>query len=109
MDELAIKPFFLLWFFVKVAASRKGFISEVLINKRFDCPLASRMVYTVKSQLQCTHRCLQNDMCELISYNTDQTSTRNCEILTQVNQCTDTLRRENWVAMIFQVRTTNAL
>ena len=99
-----MKPFFLLWFFIRVTSSRNGFISEVLINKRFDCPLASKKVYTVKSELQCTHRCLHDDMCELISYNTEQNVEGNCEVASQLSKCSIEHEMVGWNAVKFKVR-----
>ena len=95
----------LLFFFclIDIAASRKGFPSQVFTDEKYDCPLANKKIYTVKSEIQCTHRCLQNDACELINYNTEKDVKENCEIFTQVNECSTKVIKKRWIAMRFQV------
>ena len=88
---------------IKVAALKKGFPSEVLDGEKYDCPLANKKIYTVKSEIQCTHRCLQNDACELINYSTGTDVKGNCEIFTEVKECSTKVRRKKWIAMRFQV------
>ena len=89
---------------IDIVTSRKGFPSQVFDDEKFDCPSANKKVYTVKSQIQCTHRCLQNDACELINYNTERDVKENCEIFTQVNECSTKVWKKGWIAMQFQVR-----
>ena len=103
MDDTAIKRCVLLLLIRTIASHRKGIVSEVLIDKKFDCPSTSRKVYTVKSEIQCTHHCLQSDNCELLNYNTEEASNYNCEIFAQSNGCSIKLGKEKWKAMRFQV------
>ena len=98
-----------LFCFIKIAASRQGFASEIFNDEKYDCPLANKKVYTVKSEIQCTHRCLNMDTCDFINYNTEEDVKQNCEILKQVNQCSTKLSRKRWIAMRFQVFTINYL
>ena len=93
----------LLFCLIDIATSRKGFPSQVFDDEKFDCPLANKKVYTVKSQIQCTHRCLKNDACELINYNTERDAKENCETFTQVNKCSTKVWKKKWIAMQFQV------
>ena len=103
MDGATIKRFFLLLLIRTITSEKKGFVSEVLGGKKFDCPSTSRKVYTVKSEIQCTHHCLQNDNCELLNYNTEEASNDNCEIFSKSNGCSTKLGKEKWKAMRFQV------
>ena len=103
MDDTTIKVFALLLLIRIIASEKKGLVSEVLVNSKFDCPSASRKIYTVKSEIQCTHRCLQNDNCELLNYNSEKENSDNCEIFSQSNGCTAKLGKKKWKAMSFQV------
>ena len=88
---------------IKVAAVKKGFPSEVFNDEKYDCPSINKKIYTVKSEIQCTHRCLQNDACELINYNTEREVKGNCEIFTEAKECSTKVRGKKWTAMRFQV------
>ena len=103
MDEKAIKLFTLLLLIRNISCDRKGFVSEVLANKKFDCQSTNKKVYTVKSEIQCAHRCLQNDNCELLNFNTEEDINDNCEIFSQSNGCSTKFGKEKWKAMRFQV------
>ena len=103
MDDTAVKVFTLLLLIRNISCDRKGFVSEVLAGKKFDCPSTTKKVYTVKSEIQCTHRCLQSDNCELLNYNTEEDTNENCEIFSQSNGCSTERGKERWKAMRFQV------
>ena len=103
MDETAIKVFTLLLLVRNISCDRKGFVSEVLANKKFVCQSTNKKVYTVKSEIQCAHRCLQNDNCELLNFNTEEDINDNCEIFSQSNGCSTKFGKEKWKAMRFQV------
>ena len=103
MDDTSIKGFVLFLLIRIVASERTGFVSEVFVDKKFDCPSASRRVYTVKSEIQCTHLCLQNDNCELLNYNIKKEIDDNCEVFSQSSGCSTKLGKQNWKAMRFQV------
>ena len=103
MDGTIIKWFFLVLLIRIITSEKKGFVSEVLDGKKFDCLPTNRKLYTVKSEIQCTHHCLQNDNCELLNYNSEEASNDNCEILLQSNGCSTKLGKEKWKAMRFQV------
>ena len=100
--KMGIKLLFL-FCLIDIVASRKGFPSEVFNDEKYDCPSINKKIYTVKSVIQCTHRCLQNDACELINYNTERDVKGNCEIFIQANECYITVRRKKRTAMRFQV------
>ena len=99
---MGIKLLFL-FCLIDIVASRKGFPSDVFNDEKYDCPLANKKIYTVKSEIQCTHRCLQNDACELINYSTGTDVKGNCEIFTEAKECSTKVRRKKWIAMRFQV------
>ena len=103
MDDTAVKVFTLLLLIRNISCDRKGFVSEVLADKKFNCPSTTKKVYTVKSEIQCTHRCLQSDNCELLNYNTEEDINGNCEIFSQSNGCSTELGKGKWKAMRFQV------
>ena len=103
MDETLVKVFALLLLIKIIACEKKGFVSEVLANKKFHCQSTNKKVYTVKSEIQCTHRCLQNDNCELLNFNTEEDINDNCEILSQSNGCSTKIGKEKWKAMRLQV------
>ena len=103
MDEMGIIVLTLLFLIRNISCDRKGFVSEVLANNKFDCQSINKKVYTVKSEIQCTHRCLQNDNCELLNFNTEEDINDNCEIFSQSNGCSTKIGKEKWKAMTFQV------
>ena len=105
MDDAVIKVFTLLLFIRIISCEKKGFVSEVFANKKFDCPSASRKVHTVKSEIQCTHRCLQYENCELMNYNSEKEIKNNCEVFSHSNGCSTKLGKKKWRAMRFQVCT----
>ena len=96
MDRTATKLFALLLLIRTIASERRGFVSEVLVDKKFDCPKASRRVYTVKSEIQCTHRCLQNKNCELLNYNTEKEINENCEVFNGSSDCSNIKQKSGW-------------
>ena len=87
--------------------SKKNFLFEMFDGEKYDCPSINKKIYTVKSEIQCTHRCLQNDACELINYNTERDVKENCEIFTEAKECSTKVRRKKWTAMRFQVCSIN--
>ena len=104
MDEIAVKIFCIFFWYIQVASSRKGLISEVYFDKKFYCPLTSREVYTVTSEIQCTHRCLRHETCDLINYNTEKEIKDNCEIFIQGDRCSIENVRIGWKAIKFEVK-----
>ena len=89
----------------KFVASRNGFVSNFYIDTKFYCPSASKHVFFVKSEIQCIHRCLQQDSCELINYNAG--SKENCEVFTEKAKCAANVGIAGWKAVSIQVCTTD--
>ena len=87
----------------KSGASNKGLITEVLEDKKYDCPVKGKKLFSVKSEIQCTHRCLKSDECQMINYNTEKESKENCEIITNLSKCTTKTGMRGWRAMLLQV------
>ena len=96
MDGTAAKLFALLLLARNIASERKGFVSEAVIDKKFDCPSTTKKVYTVKSEIQCTHRCLQSDNCELLNFNTDKEIIENCEVFSGPSDCSTKNQKHGW-------------
>ena len=96
MAGTEVKLFALLWLIRIAASERKGFVSEVLVDNKFNCPKTSRRVYTVKSEIQCTHRCLQNENCELLNFNTEKEINKNCEVFNGSSDCSTKKQKHGW-------------
>ena len=58
--------------------------------------------FFVQSEIQCTHRCLRKK-CKLLNYNTKTKDIENCEIFTDIGDCSILTDQEGWKAIIFQV------
>ena len=93
---------FFFLFLLKLAISKKGFVSENYGETKFVCPTKDMKVYSVKGEIQCTHRCLQHDQCELLNYNEGEIQD-NCEIFTNASKCATKNGMKGWKAMKFQV------
>ena len=93
----------LIFYSIKLAVSDSGFPSDVLINKKFSCPQAAKEVFIVKSEMQCTQRCLRKK-CKLLNYNMEVKDENNCEVFTSTNDCSTVIGVEGWKAVTFQVR-----
>ena len=96
MDGSAVKLFALLWLIRIIASEKKGFVSEVLRDKKFDCQSTSRRVFTVQSEIQCTHRCLKNDECEVLNFNTKKEVIENCEVFNGASDCSIKKQKYGW-------------
>ena len=92
-----------LFCFIKFTTSKKGFVTEILEDKKFDCPLKDKKIYSVKSEIQCTHRCLQHEQCELLNYNIGKEEKDNCEIFTNLSKCSTRNGMKEWKAIRFKV------
>ena len=91
----------ILFLLAKPAILGSGFVKDVLMNKKIDCPRATKELLTMKSEMQCVHRCLRNK-CMQLNYNVDE-KVRNCEVLTGITECSAVAHQINWKAMIFEV------
>ena len=87
----------------QICASSKGFVAEVFEDEKFQCPATDKKIYSVTSEIQCTHRCLQHDKCDLINYSTERETKRNCEVFTNVSNCAKKVEAKGWKAITFQV------
>ena len=87
----------------KSSTSNKGFVTEVLQDRKYDCPAIGKRLFAVKSEIQCTHRCLQNNECKMLNYNTEKESKENCEFITNLHKCTTKAGMRGWKALLFQV------
>ena len=97
----------LLFFFIKPVILDKGFVSEVKMNTKVQCAGSSTEVFTVKSEIQCTHKCLRK-RCNLLNYNAKRGGKDNCEVLKKVRKCTESFHQHGWTSMTFVVKKLNA-
>ena len=88
--------------FVTSLHCNKGHVTDVLINRRFSCPRASKEIHKIESEIQCTHRCLRK-RCKVLNYNAKEENRENCEIIT--GECSSKSNEENWKAVTLQVNT----
>ena len=96
MDGTAARVFALLLLIKTIASEKKGFASEVLVDEKFDCATTSSRIYTVKSEIQCTHLCLRNDNCELLNFNTERDVSENCEVFNGSSGCSIKRHKYGW-------------
>ena len=66
-------------FFITFACCDKGYVVDVLKDKRFSCAKAFKETFTVTSEIQCTNKCLRKK-CRLLNYNTKKKAMHNCEV-----------------------------
>ena len=78
-------------------------MTEVLDDKKYDCPATGKEIFSVKSEIQCTHRCLHHDGCKMLNYNTEKEVKENCEIITNLSKCTTKTGMKDWKVMLLQV------
>lgn len=102
MMTVLMMKMLLVLFFIKYVICAKGFVDEILLNRRFYCPLSFSETSTVTSEIQCTQRCLRKE-CKLLNYNTKQGKKDNCEIYAHTNECSTLINQDNWKAVSFQV------
>ena len=93
----------LIFLFIKYAILDRGSVSDVFVNMKFACPRAAMKAFFVKSEIQCTHRCLRNK-CKLLNYKKKAKDIENCEIFSDIDDCSVIPDQEGWKAMIFQVK-----
>ena len=63
------------------SASRQGSVQEYFMNSKFNC--TSKRILTAGSEMQCIHRCLRNDNCEITNYKDREDGNvkkHNCEV-----------------------------
>ena len=93
----------ILFLLLKFATPEKGFVAEYFEGKKFEFPGTKETIYSVKSEIQCAHRCLQHKNCELLNYNIDSKAIQNCEIFTEMSTCATMIENEAWKAIQFKV------
>ena len=96
----------LILFFIKNSTLKKAIVDDVYMNKKFSCEGVPKYSFSVKSQIQCVHLCLRKN-CTLVNYNTDETTTENCEVFPDSDSCSAVVWQENWAAIIIQVFSIN--
>ena len=87
----------------QVVLSKKGIVSNFFANNKFDCPSVGKKIYSVASEIQCTHRCLQNEKCKVFNFRPAKDEKENYEIFTTLNQCSEKIKLEGWKAFTLQV------
>ena len=95
--------FWLLFFFIKSAIFDRGFVNDVHTNMKFQCAGSMKEVFTVKSELQCSHRCLYRS-CSRLNYKIKREEKDNCEVFTKDGECTALSDQDGWKAIIFKVQ-----
>ena len=93
----------LVFLFIKYAVLDKGSTKDVFVNAKNYCPRAAMRAYFVKSDIQCTHRCLRKK-CKLLNYKKKAKDIENCEIFSDIGDCSVIPDQEGWKAMIFEVK-----
>ena len=91
---------FICW--IKYSMFDKGSITDVHMNKKFACPLAAMESFFVKSEIQCTHRCLRRK-CKLLNYKNEGTDSENCEVFMESGGCSIEMNQKNWKAVTLEV------
>ena len=91
------------FFFIQRAFSHKGFVDDVLIDTKVVCPVTAKEVFTVKSEIQCTHRCLRKK-CKMLNYYMKEGTEENCEVFTGTDECSTAIDQLDWKAVSFLVR-----
>lgn len=92
----------LLFFFIKHAISNRGFVNDMQMNTKFQCARSVKEVFTVNSEIQCSHRCLRTS-CNRLNYNMKKEGKENCEVFTTVGECSDLSGQDGWKAIKFEV------
>ena len=93
----------LLFLFIKHAIFDRGFINDLHTNRKFQCARSVKEVFTVNSQIQCSHRCLRRS-CSRLNYNMKNGEKDNCEVFTEIGECSDLSGQDGWKAIKFEVR-----
>ena len=89
-------------FFIKSAIFERGFVSDVHINKKFKCGGSFKEIFTVKSEIECSHRCLRRS-CSRLNYNMKKGEKENCEVFPKVDDCSIIPGQDDWKAANFKV------
>ncbi len=108
MAGRSVAEFLLLLILVHRSVSRELLTNEVARDAKMQCASSARSIYTVTSEMQCYHRCLRKDKCEILNYKGSSTK-ENCEVYDVTSNdhtCTSTLAA-NWKAVIIKVMETN--
>ena len=61
----------LLFFFIKHTIFNRGFMSDVYMNKKLQCTRAAKDVFTVSSEIECSHRYVRRN-CNRLIYNMER-------------------------------------
>ena len=94
--------FICIFFLVKSVISDTGFIDEILMDKKFHCSGHTTELFSVKSEIQCAHRCSRKK-CNQLNYNTVG-SKENCEVIAGGRLCSMAIDQKYWKAMVFKVK-----
>ena len=94
--------YILVFILMKRAIAEKGFVNDVQLNAKYVCSEAAKEIFTVKSGVQCNHRCLRR-RCNLLNYNTKEGKRDNCEVFTDNGECYTVFDQEDWNAMAVEV------
>ncbi len=70
---------FALVMFAQRSICRELHTAEIKEDARMKCPKSARSIYTVASEMQCYHRCLRKDKCEVLNYK-ESAIKNNCEV-----------------------------
>ena len=120
MNEFAIQTFALqescsMWtiilasisLYVIQSASKQSFVKEHMMNHKFYC--ASKNLNTATSEIQCVHRCLCKDECEVLNYRQRESESsiqENCEVFdvpSHHESCSST-QEGGWKSLLLTVR-----
>ena len=93
------------------SSSKQGTIKEHFISRKYNC--AGKGVLTATSEMQCVHRCLRKEKCEVMNYRQregESLNQDNCEVLdvpSTHESCTST-QQVRWKALLLTVRLSNS-
>lgn len=77
-------------------------MSDVYMNKKFQCTRAVKDVFTVSSEIECSHRYVRRN-CNRLNYNMERGKKENCEVLTKVGECSVRSDQGDWKTAIIEV------
>ena len=64
-------------------ATQKGFVEDIVVERKYLCNSSKKLTYSVESQIQCVSRCSMQESCNLMNYKEaiGQSSPKhNCEV-----------------------------
>lgn len=109
MSTIVPEVYFVVSIFISFISARKGITTEIFMNRKFVCQSMTKKVFSVRSEIQCHHRCLREEKCEALNFNTENEARENCEVFNDGKKCTSEITMDGWKAIEFQVTIQSAI